>query len=389
MSLRLGTMRTAGLLSAAALGCGCGGGGEQTVKPDPYASDSMWLCRAGMVDDQCLKADLDATEILPDNSLNVVPHVAAPSPEYDCFYVYPTVDLTITAGNVQNLSDITPMLTPLLSQAARFNTMCRIFAPLYHQATIGVFISQNQEPYLDVAYKDVSAAFRYYLDHHAEGRNLVIMGHSQGAFMTRRLIQEFVENDPDLKARFIAGLLLGGDITVKKGEATGGSFTQIPLCTNVAETGCVIAYRSYAKGYPPQESPVTKILALDPTLDAACTNPGALEGGPASFAMSYIPLGDTFFGASFDPGLPITTSFAFYRDFYAGQCAQDAQGISYMEVSNTPATGDQREDLIPYGEGLFSPAPPFGLGLHILDYNLALGDLMDVVAQKAAAMPQK
>ena len=49
-----------------------------------------------------------------------------------------------------------------------------------------------------------------------------------------------------------------------------------------------------------------------------------------------------------------------------------------------PGPGDLRENLIPFDSFIFDPS---FLGTHVLDYNFPMGDLIELVALKAAAMP--
>src|SRR6185436_11545089 len=61
--------------------------------PMPYNEDKAWACRPGMVNDQCFVNDLDATDIAPDLTETIQPFTGDTNQPYDCFYVYPTVDL--------------------------------------------------------------------------------------------------------------------------------------------------------------------------------------------------------------------------------------------------------------------------------------------------------
>ena len=69
-------------------------------------------------------------------------------------------------------------------QFARFNGICRTFAPIYRQGTINsiaaVASGRNALPILGLAYGDVVAAWRDYLQHRNNGRPFVLIGHSQG-----------------------------------------------------------------------------------------------------------------------------------------------------------------------------------------------------------------
>src|SRR5581483_10088983 len=56
--------------------------------PLRYDDPASWLCRPDVRGEAC-HGNLDATELRPDGSHQVVPFVAAEHPAVDCFYVYP------------------------------------------------------------------------------------------------------------------------------------------------------------------------------------------------------------------------------------------------------------------------------------------------------------
>ena len=348
--------------------------------PLDYSGDDTWLCKPGMVDNQCFVNSLDSTKVLPDTSTEIETHTGSEEHDYDCFYVYPTVDLFGPIGNHTDFSDISLELDPLRSHVARFNYSCRIFAPLYRQITLGTFGTPEADQYLEIAYRDVEAAWQEYMDNHNEGRNFVIMGHSQGTYMTTRLVQERIDPSPELRARLIAALLIGGRVLVPEGEAVGGSFQNIPLCTSAEETGCVIAFRTYAEGYAPtNHSNATN----EEGMDQACTNPAALGGGEAYFSRAYflnVP-NQALFRVSPNPGY--STPFSLYEDFYAGECIKDADNASYLEIRIRPGPGDLRTNRIRFSHPALAPS---FLGTHILDWSFPLGDLIDLVETKAAQM---
>ena len=368
------------LISLCAAACGCDGASagvdagtprQDAGPPEPldYAEDRFWLCRPGLDGDECLAADLTATEVLPDGSFaRVEGPVAATDPPYDCFYVYPTVALGGRAGNVDVsvLDDHGPMLDPLLNQAAWLRAQCRIFAPLYRQITLPTYLRGDAEAYLENAYRDVEAAFAVFLETIGD-RSFVVMGHSQGAHMTRRLLERVIDPDPALRARLIVGLLIGGDVL-------DGSFEAIAPCTTEAEPGCVIAYRTYAEGYPPSR---------DMEDGLTCANPTALGGGEGRSAGAYFPLfaHQPAFDVEHAVDPSITTPFVLLRDLYASECIASGGG-QYLEIRIRPGAGDTRTSPVPLDHALFNPNIT---GLHVLDYNYFLDDLRRVVAAKASA----
>jgi hypothetical protein len=355
------------------------------ICPLPYDQDPLWLCRPGMANNQCFVNGLDATVIHPDLSTSLEPETGAEDHPYDCFYVYPTVDLAGPVGNHLDVTDpayVALTLDPLLSQVARFNGLCRIFAPHYRQITFSTFGTPNAAQYTEIAYRDVLDAWRLYMKYRNGGRNVVIMGHSQGTFMTTQLMQQEVDPSPALRSHLIAALLLGGSVTVPPGGTIGGTFQNIPLCTTAAQTGCVIAYRSYAAGFPPTNN--TNNIG-GPNMDVACTNPAALGGSAiGAFVGTYFPThsNQPLFQIVPDPGFG--TPFVKFPDFYSGQCVKDSTNHSYLQISVTPGPGDLRTNPVPFTAIVLNPGL---LGTHILDYNWAMEDLLGLVQTKAAAMP--
>ncbi|MCA9707246.1 MAG: DUF3089 domain-containing protein [Myxococcales bacterium] len=357
--------------------------GDPTSPPlEGYDDPALWLCHPDKTDaeDQCRGSDLRATEILPDGSTQLVEHVVAEDPAYDCFYIYPTVDIRLQPGQTEDFDDIDQELDPLLSQAARFGAQCRVFAPLYHQVTLGTFGSPQAAELLDAAYQDVAAAFASYREHHLGDRPFVIMGHSQGTFMTTRLIQEVIEPDEALRARLIVALLIGGAVSVPEGEDMGGTFSAIPLCTSAAQTGCVLAYRSYAAELPPEPGAQNPDA---PGRRVACTDPGALAGHDhlGAFLPSFSHQPVVF--PPIDFGLPIDTPFVLYHDLYTGECLLDGDGHEYLSISTDPGPGDVRQNPVDFAQPLLDPG---FLGLHVYDYNFPLVELMDLVQRKADAL---
>ena len=62
------------------------------------------------------------------------------------------------------------------------------------------------------------SAFRDYLAHYNDGRGIVFIGHSQGAVILIRLLQQEVDRTPALRNRLVSALLMGGNVTVPKGQ---------------------------------------------------------------------------------------------------------------------------------------------------------------------------
>jgi pimeloyl-ACP methyl ester carboxylesterase len=352
-----------------------------TGKDLDYGDPRLWLCRPGNDPDECDR-NLDATELLPDGTRVVVPHVKAKDPAFDCFYVYPTVKLT-SAGPMTDFANIAITLDPLLAQGARFSRICKVYAPLYRQN--GVVPGAGGAPMVggsfDLGQNDVRAAFKYYLEHLSQGRKFVLIGHSQGTGMLTGMIAQDIDQNPAVRERLISALLVGGGVTVPAGTTVGGSFKNVPLCTQPKQAGCVIAYNSFSQETPPGATSTFARSSM-PGMQVACTEPAALAGRSGQlYQGSYVALHRVnagFVQDGFDKLPPdIQTPFIVYRNVFRGEC-KASDGASYLQISLQTPAGDMRPPP-PYHSAAIETA----LGLHLVDYNLELDDLIDTVRQQA------
>lgn len=352
-----------------------GGSSRSSSAPDRYADPALWLCNPALNPGGCAD-DLTATEFLPDGSTRVVPHTPTASSPFDCFYVYPTVDWAGPVGNHTDFTNLAPMRGVYDLQGAPFDALCPVYVPLYRQITLTTYFTGKTTPYLEIAYQDVQDAFDEYLKRWNRGRPFVLLGHSQGSTMLRMLLQREFDGNPGLRGKLVTALLLGGDALVPQGGTLGVSFENIPLCTSDDQVGCFIGFRSFDHDAPPSGAWVDD---APPGSDIGCTNPAdPAGGGPALFSESLFPTAVTSFGFRFTLVAGVTTPFALYPDFYSGQCTKDALGYSYLLVATAPAPGDVRMMPFTFAE----VGGNTSLGLHVLDYNFPMGDLLRVVGVK-------
>ena len=332
-----------------------------------YAQPSSWLCRPGQAD-VCAEP-LTSTVVSPvDGSRTQRTYAPDPAAPIDCFYIYPTVSQQ-AAGN----ADMTA--TPEVSRAAaqqfaRFSTACRTFAPIYRQTTVPAMRGEAQGADRDLAYGDVLAAWRAYLAHDNHGRGVVLIGHSQGASHLQRLIAEEIDGKP-AQQRLVSAILLGGNLQVAAGADTGGTFRRVPLCRSADQTGCVIAYSSYLAADPPGTGAYFG-GAKGPGLAPVCVNPAALLGD-ASLEAELPTRGEV----ARVLGTPLVEN----PGLISAACTS-ADGRSFLAVS-VKAEGTGALTLTRALTDLDARAP--GWGLHALDVNLAVGDLVRIVERQGAA----
>ena len=306
----------------------------------------------------------------------VVHPVSVRHPTFDCFYVYPTVsDQKTTLAN----RHVDPEERSIaLYQAARYSQYCRVFAPMYRQVTVTALESGNTESpaQLRVPVGDVESAFETYLKQDNHGRPFILIGHSQGSFVLEQLIARMVDPHPSLRRRMLSAILMGGNVLVKRGSAEGGTFKHIPACRSATQLSCVIAFSTFDQP-PPSDSLFGRTTI--PGDEVLCTNPAALGGGPAD-------VNPIFPSAPFAPGTLIAAGIsvlgltqphpatAWFSEphGYRAQCS-DAEGADVLQV--TPLDGAQTP----------SPSPNATWGLHLIDANIELGDLLTVVRREAGA----
>lgn len=366
--------------------------GADPVNPYPgyesaiYADPAHWLCHPD-TDDPC-DHDLDATVVTESGDTEVERWQAARAPEFDCFYLYPTIS-TDPAGN----SDLVPgdahEVYVVRQQAARLGSTCRVFAPVYRQVTLTALIAALGGTPIPtdsaLADADVLDAWKHYIANDNGGRGVLLIGHSQGAGRLITLIRNEIDPRPELRDRLVSAMLLGTSFQVPEGADVGGHLANIPLCHSGQDTGCVISYASFrATAPPPDNSRFGR--SLQPGWKAACTNPALLASGtnvlqpyfPTSgSSLAIFPPGDPPVWVDPSLGVAITTPFVTLPGFIEAECSEH-NGFSYLAITVNGDPVDPRIDDI---GGDLTP----DWGLHLADASLAMGDLVSIAESQGAA----
>ena len=331
---------------------------------------TRWLCDPQLARDVCRDADLSATEVRADGSRAVVASPPAdPSPSLDCFYVYPTVDLDLVPRNHEDLADDDHPRAVTLAQAARLRQTCALWVPLYRQVTIGTYLQPKDalEHGLARGFADVERAFADFLARRDRSRGIVLVGHSQGAEMVVRLLRRFFERDAALRAQLRLALVVGDGVDT-------GTLESVHACTRPRETGCLVAYQTYAAG----EKVDPDRWAPHPGRETVCTTPAALDRGdppdtPEPLAGSYFvtwPEVRRFLRGAGD----VRTPFVLARDRYTARCVRGPGAYAYLEVK-------ENDDAVPFA--LHDKRARIGkLGLHLLDLQLPQADLVELVRSR-------
>ena len=351
-----------------------------------YADPKTWLCRPGQRD--ACAVDLTTTVVQASGKLSTEKFTANAKAPIDCFYVYPTVSTDPTPN-----SDMTadPAENNVIAQQfARFASACRPFAPLYRQITLAglrTILAGGASFEKGVQYDDVRDAWRYYLEHDNQGRGFVLIGHSQGSFVLAELIRQEIDGKP-IAEKMVSAILAGATISVAKGKDTGGSFQHIPVCRTVGQLGCVITFTSFRSTVPP---PVTTLFgrAAGQSLDAACTNPAAIAGGSGNLRAYLSATGAMIASdATAQPWVAggkgtVKTPWVSVPGLLSARCASNSFA-TYLEITVHGDPADPRTDDIA-GDLRAGGQVAAQWGLHLIDMNLAMGNLIQIVDQQAKA----
>lgn len=165
-----------------------------------------------------------------------------------------------------------------------------------------------------------------------------------------------------LQDQLVSAILAGNSVVVPKGETSGGSFSEVPLCESADQTGCVISYATYRDNLAP---------GGEGQLDAYLSNIGEIFQ-----AVAPMPV-----WSSAAP--EITTPFVKLPGLLSGRCVNDGT-YHYLEVSIAADPSDPRTDEI-RGDVLLNGEANAPWGLHLIDMTLAMGNLVEIVGTQAEA----
>ena len=158
----------------------------------------------------------------------------------DLFLICPTVDMRDEYNmSMDDAQTKEAFLGALNMERGIYEESTRLFAPYYRQAAMKIYSMDpaEREPYLEIAYEDISAAFSWYLQHENNGRPIVLAGFSQGADLCYRLLEEYF-GDEKLYSRLVAVYAIGWPCTQ---EMVAGC-PQIRPAAGEDDTGVVISF---------------------------------------------------------------------------------------------------------------------------------------------------
>ncbi|HWE71379.1 MAG TPA: DUF3089 domain-containing protein [Acidimicrobiales bacterium] len=401
MGIRKAGAVAAAVVAASAVLAACSSpANTSTTTTRPASAGPVWLCRPGLAANPCT-ASLTAT-VAPGPHPTSSTTVQAPAPAtnraIDCFYVYPTVSTQPSTNADLNIEPAETVIAE--AEASPFSPNCRIYAPMYRQltsATISAAISGKpgvinvSAASVELAYRDVLAAWEYYLANYNDGRGVVFIGDSQGSAMLIKLLRSQVDPSQAERRLLVSAIILGGNVEVLSGQSVGGDFQNIPACNSTSATGCVVAYSSanqtppsdsffgragtglsLVSGQPSGASSSFQVLCVNPTSLSSPSTPGMLQPYfPTAAFPTSVPS-----GSSQKPSTNQPTPWVTYPNMYTAHC-ENRNGASWLQVDDVARSGDTRPVVTEV------PGPTWGL--HLWDLNLALGNLVTLVHDEGTA----
>jgi len=336
-----------------------------------YDDLAVWICHPdkAAADDDCRSADRDATLINADGSMVAEPFTSNDDSPVDCLYYYPTAseDATFNSDRIAGAETGTT-----ISQTSRLTEVCNVWAPVYRSVTLSALsgsVDGDREEGNDIAQADIEAAWEHYLANSDPERGVVLIGHSQGAGRIRQLIEDRIDDDPEVRDRLVAAYILGSTVTVPDGELVGGDFDNVPVCSSPDETGCVISYSSYVDTDAPDDDTPGIFARADGDRQAVCVSPAALLGEPTDAVF------DTDFALrNTDPAPEVATRWIRVEGLIETRCVETGD-YNYLEVKVVDDTPIAAPDLG------FQP----GWGAHIHDVGVEYNNIARLIERQAAA----
>lgn len=230
------------------------------VRPDKDDAASDWLPEGygeetSLTDAETTAEDDEAGTETPANVENPQEEMAedrADLPRVPVFYVLPTTYVARDRWNAEMRDPSVRGRQELFaaSQASVFNDVGEVWAPLYRQAVLGAFLTTSEEARMAIrfAYRDVEAAFDYFLEQIGPDQPFIIAGHSQGSLHLQTLLFERINGTPTAD-RIVAAYLIGWPISVEADLPA----LPLPGCVKADDAGCIYSYISFAEPADPRQ----------------------------------------------------------------------------------------------------------------------------------------
>ena len=203
----------------------------------------IWV---GMMLSGCSQNPSDAVDYADAENWAYLETTAAET-DADVFFICPSVyGGSDSACNI-SLSDTETkesFVGAINMEKGLYDQNSRFFAPYYRQIGLNVYEMEQEErePYLEIAYQDIRAAFDYYYETYNEGRPIILAGFSQGADLCIRLMKDRFDEE-DLQNQLVACYAIGWRVTEEEVE----QYSQLKMAQGETDTGVIVSFNSEAE----------------------------------------------------------------------------------------------------------------------------------------------
>ena len=168
--------------------------------------------------------------------------------EADLFLICPTVDMGKDGDYNMSMDDEKTkesFVGALNMERGIYEECATMYAPYYRQMTFPVYsmTEEDMQPYVDIAYRDVAAAFEYYIENCNNGRPIILAGFSQGSQLLMMLLEDYFD-DPKYSEKLVSAYCIGWRITEEDLE----KYPHLKMAEGESDTGVIVSFNCEAEG---------------------------------------------------------------------------------------------------------------------------------------------
>jgi hypothetical protein len=134
-------------------------------------------------------------------------------------------------------------------QATAFDSLANVYAPFYRQLDAQTIMrARDYKARFNAldgeTVTDIIASFDYFIKHYNKGRPFILVGHSEGAMLVKKLLFGYMREHPEVYSRMVAAYVIGYSIT---GDELAAN-PHLRFASGSGDTGVVISYNTEAPG---------------------------------------------------------------------------------------------------------------------------------------------
>src|SRR5262249_41029495 len=148
--------------------------------------------------------------------------------------------------------------------------------------------------------------------------------------------QQEIDPSPAQRGLVVSAIIPGTSFQVAPGRDVGGTTQNMPLCRSKEQFGCVITYQSFPVDAPPHAGSLFGRPGNG--TESACTNPAALDGGPAVLSSALPAAGNWVLT---DGSANVTTPLVDVPGLLTGECVEK-DGYHYLAITTNGDPNDPR-----------------------------------------------